>query len=198
MMFITVGTASKHAVGATDLAWDALAMDELATMAATPTLLGGAQTYRLQGALQSERGEDFLDLAEALVASPHTFIFEEEKLLKKPTDVLIKAGATIEVKPVEKKKEASFDMFSLAGIFGMRDRKGLWLALVKSRRAGAAPEAVAGMMHWKARDMLAKGSTKYTRAELHELSRNLVTLYHDSHQGMGELDLLLERFVLRL
>jgi len=31
-----------------------------------------------------------------------------------------------------------------------------------------------------------------------KLSRDLVCLYHDSHRGAGELELLLERFALRL
>jgi hypothetical protein len=47
--------------------------------------------------LAGERGDEFLDLAEMLVESPHTFIFEEEKLLKAPTEKLTKAGAKIEL-----------------------------------------------------------------------------------------------------
>lgn len=194
-MHVVVG-ASK-AGPAEELKWEALSQEELANLASTPALFGGAQTYRLVGALTGERGEEFLELAEGLVESPHTFIFEEEKLLKKPTDILKKAGAKLEVHE-PKKKEETFNMFALAQVLGARDRKKLWIMLMKASHADAAPEALAGMMHWKVRDMLVKGSTTYTKEELVRMSRTLVTLYHDSHRGAGDLELLLERFALRL
>lgn len=197
-MRVIVGKSSGKGSSAVTLVWEALAPDELLTIAATQSLLGGTQTYVLEGALAGERGEEFLDMAKELVASSHTFIFEEEKLLKKPSDALVKAGAKVEM-PAEKKKSAeTFNMFGLASIFGTRDRKKFWIELNKAARMGAAPEAVAGMLHWKVRDMLSKGSTKYTRDELTVISRELVALYHDSHRGAGELELLLERFALKL
>lgn len=189
--------SASATVSIDELKWESLSNEELANIASTPALFGGAQSYRLLGALAGERGEEFLDLAEGLVESPHTFIFEEEKLLKKPTDILKKAGATLEIHE-PKKKEETFNMFALAQVFGTRDRKKLWIMLMKASRAGAAPEAVAGMLHWKVRDMLAKGSSAYTKQELARLSRTLVALYHDSHRGAGELELLLERFALGL
>lgn len=54
-------------------------------------------------------------------------------------------------------------------------------------RNGEKPEAVAGLLAWKARQM--KDA---------ELSRELTFMYHDSHRGAGELALLLERFALKL
>jgi len=46
---------------------------------------------------------------------------------------------------------------------------------------------VAGLLCWKARAMKDV-----------KLSRELVKLYHDSHRGVGDLELLLERFALKL
>jgi DNA polymerase III delta subunit len=195
MIHVIVGPGKSPQ--ATDLKWEDISIEELGTLASTPTLFGGPQTYKLVGAIAGERGDEFLDLADGLVESPHTFIFEEEKLLKRPTDILKKAGAKIEIHEA-KKKEETFNMFALATVFGTRDRKKLWLMLNKASRAGAAPEAVAGMLHWKVRDMMGKGSAAYTKEELGSISRTLVTLYHDSHRGAGDLELLLERFALRL
>lgn len=197
MMRVVVGKSSGKGSSAEELAWEGLSVETLLTIASTSPLFGSAQMYVLTGALAGERGEEFLDIAKELVASPHTFIFEEEKLLKKPTDVLTKAGVKVEVHEAKKKAE-SFNVFGLATIFGMRDRKKLWIELQKASRAEAAPEAVAGMMHWKVRDMLARGSTKYSKEELKSISRELVSLYHDSHRGAGELELLLEKFVLKI
>ncbi len=68
-----------------------------------------------------------------------------------------------------------------------RDKKKLWLGLMASFAAGEKAEAVGGLLAWKARQM--KDA---------QLSRQLTFLYHDSHRGAGDLELLLERFALKL
>lgn len=180
----------KNAAGE-ELKWTELSSEELVSLASTEALFGGAQTFVLEGALNSERGEEFLDLLEVFAESPHTFVFKEEKLLKAETEALTKAGAKIE-KPAQGgsasgRKEYRFDNFGAAEALGKKDKKGLWLALMMSWRAGEKSEAVAGLLCWKARQMKNVA-----------LSRELVRLYHDSHRGAGELELLLERFALKL
>ena len=189
MLRVIIGSAKIS--GTEEIVWDALSAEELAALAATPSLLGDAKKYLLRGALNGEHSDLFLSVAAALVASPHLFVFEEEKVLKAPTLALTKAGALIEErKEKSTKKDArgsGFDPFGLTVALAARDRKKLWLALTRVFSAGEKPEAVAGLLSWKARQM------KDAR-----LSRALVTLYHDSHRGAGDLGLLLERFVLLL
>lgn len=182
MLKVLVGKKAKGE----ELKWESISQDELRSLASTQTMFGGTNTYVLVGAVNSDRSEEFIDLAEAFVESPHTFIFEEEKLLKKETDALTKLGVKIETQKVEKKAYA-FDQYGVATALGNKDKKKLWLGLMQSFRAGEKAEAVAGLMAWKARQM----------RDAH-LSRQLVILYHDSHRGAGDLELLLERFVLRL
>jgi len=213
------GGASQKAMGnkpkdAQELQWESMSMDELLSLALTQTMFGlpvdgrgqgGKETYVLTGAINSDRQEEFLDIAEALAESPNTFIFEEEKLLKGPTTALEKAGAEI---VVEKRPAAAaargFDPFGLTFAFAARDRKKLWLGLMQAFKAGEKAEAVAGLLNWKVRQELERvGSSKtgvagQKREELINLSRQLVYMYHDSHRGMGDLELLLERFALRL
>ncbi|OGG73737.1 hypothetical protein A3A40_02380 [Candidatus Kaiserbacteria bacterium RIFCSPLOWO2_01_FULL_54_20] len=174
-------------VAGEELRWQLLTEEELVSLASTDALFGGAQTFVLEGALYGERGEEFVDLLEVFAESPHTFIFKEEKLLKAETEALKKAGAKIELEKKAEKKEYRFDNFGVAEALGKKDKKGLWLALMASWREGEKPEAVAGLMAWKARQM-----------KDIKLSRDLVCLYHDSHRGAGELELLLERFALKL
>jgi len=174
-------------VAGEELRWQSLTEEELVSLASTDALFGGAQTFVLEGALYGERGEEFVDLLEVFAESPHTFVFREEKLLKAETEALKKAGAKIELEKKVEKKEYKFDNFGVAEALGKKDKKGLWLALMASWRAGEKPEAVAGLMVWKARQM-----------KNVSLSRDLVCLYHDSHRGAGELELLLERFALKL
>lgn len=184
MLKILVG---KKAKGAEPLQWAAMTREELVSLASTPDIFGGERTFVMQHALYGERGEELLELAEAFAESPHTFYIEEEKLLKAETDALTKAGAKIEKQEKKEKKEWSFDRFGVAEALGKRDRKSLWLGLMASFREGEKAEAVAGLMAWKARQMRDTS-----------LSRELVRLYHDSHRGAGELELLLERFALKL
>ena len=154
-------------VAGEELRWQSLTEEELVSLASTDALFGGAQTFVLEGALYGERGEEFV--------------------LKAETEALKKAGAKIELEKKVEKKEYKFDNFGVAEALGKKDKKGLWLALMASWRAGEKPEAVAGLMVWKARQM-----------KNVSLSRDLVCLYHDSHRGAGELELLLERFALKL
>lgn len=186
MLLVLVGGAKKK-VSAEELKWEAMSVDEIATLASTSALFNGAAAFVLRGALASERGEEFLDIAEGLADSSHTFIFEEEKLLKSPTEALKKAGAKIELTKKDEKKEFRFDQFGLTTALANRDRKQLWLRLMKAFREGEKPEAVAGLLAWKARAM---GNAV--------LSRELTFMYHDAHRGLGDLALLLERFALRL
>ncbi len=209
MMYVVVGInpaargekrrAFLNKTPAEELQWENMSIEELGSLASTPSLWGNMQAFVLTGALSDpERGEEFLSLAEGLVSSPHVFVFEEEKLLKKQTDAVTKAGATVAALAAPKKEE-SFNVFSLASTFALRDRKKFWILLVKALRAGVVPENITGILHWKVRDMLAATRVAhYTRTELIDLSRQLVVMYHDAHRGAGDLALLLERFALTL
>ena len=185
MLIVAVPKAKKKK-GAEELKWESVSSQELLALASTSALFGGVQTLVFTGALAGERAEEFLDIADVLADSIHTFVFEEEKLLKRETDIVTKAGGKIEKAEVVK-KDRGFDPFGLTFALGARDRKKLWLSLTQALRAGEKAEAIGGLLAWKARQM--KDAN---------LSRQLVFMYHDSHRGAGDLELLLERFALRL
>lgn len=186
MLVVLVGKPAKNSASREELKWENVSIEDVIMLASTQALFGGVRTFVFSGALYGERGEEFLKIVEELVGSPHTFVFEEEKLLKHETEVLTKAGAKIEIKKVEK-KEWKFDQFGIGAALGAHDKKKLWLGLTQALRAGEKPEALAGLLAWKARQM---GD--------HKLSRELTFMYHDSHRGAGDLELLLERFALKL
>jgi hypothetical protein len=177
MMRVVVGKVSANPAPISPI--------ELATLATTPALFG-TQNYTFAGLFAGAEAQEFIDLVPELNSSPHTFVFEEEKLLKKETDALTKAGVKIETVK-ERKQEWRFDQYGVASALGSRDKKKLWLGLMAAFRAGEKAEAVAGLMAWKARAM--KDAN---------LSRELTFMYHDSHRGAGDLELLLERFALKL
>jgi len=186
MMLVIVGQ-KKRPKGAEELKWESISPGEVAALATTQALFGGARIFALVGALAGALAEEYIDMAKELAGSPHTFIFEEEKLLKKETDALSRAGAKIEKVEKTKKEDFKFDRFGLATALANRDKKKLWLGLMAALRAGEKPEAIAGLLAWKARAM--KDAA---------LSREIIFMYHDSHRGAGVLELLLERFALKL
>lgn len=87
---------------------------------------------------------------------------------------------------------------ALVNALGNRDGKALWKEILKALRAGDAPEAVHGLLHWKARDLLAKGSPRWARAEARALSVSLIELVADARSGDLPLAQSLERFALSL
>jgi hypothetical protein len=181
---------------------DKVSVEEFAALAATDSLFGEAKGYRLQNIFSTDAqrgldGDAFIALAEALVSSPHTFILEEEKLLVGPKRALEKAGAKIiEIKAVEKKEP--FNVFALGNALSARDRKKLWLGLTTAFASGVAPENIAGILAWKARTLASGARSEEDKKAWAALSRELVVMYHDSHRGLGDLALLLERFALRV
>jgi DNA polymerase III delta subunit len=185
MLRVIVGQ-KKRPKGAEELKWEHMGAEELSSLASTQALFGGKRVFVFTGALLGARGEEFLAFAKEFASSEHEFIFEEEKFLKRETDIVTKAGGKVD-KVETLKKERGFDPFGLTYALGAKDKKKLWLAIMESLRAGEKPEAIAGLLAWKARQM-----------KDIELSRELVVIYHDSHRGMGSLDLLLEKFALQL
>jgi hypothetical protein len=184
-----------------------ISVEELATLASTPTLTGEARAFFLRNifsakAVEGEGSAESLrdalpDLARGLMESPHYFVLDEEKApLKAALEKIKKAGAEVVLLDAEKKKE-SFNVFELANALQRRDRKALWLGLMRAKSEGISAENIAGVLAWKARGSIptARGAD---RAVLTKLSRDLVVMYHDSHRGAGDLDLLLERFALTL
>ncbi len=85
---------------------------------------------------------------------------------------------------------------ALVNALAARSRSALWLEVVRALRVGDAPEMLHGLLHWKARDLLEKGSRVWSQDEARELSLRLILLLRDSRRGKGTLGELLERFSL--
>lgn len=85
----------------------------------------------------------------------------------------------------------------LVNALGAKDGVKLWAEIHRAYRQGDAPELVHGLLHWKARDLMAKGGRGWTPDEARALSRSLIELVSESRGGGGlPLDLALERFAL--
>jgi hypothetical protein len=95
------------------------------------------------------------------------------------------------------KRDRGFNS-GLVNALGAKDGKALWKELMKAMRAGDAPEALHGLLHWKARDMMRKGSSAWGRDGARDLSVALIALLSDARSGDLPLGPALERFALSM
>jgi hypothetical protein len=154
-----------------------------------------------------------------MTQSPNVFVFREGVLDTKTKKEFEKHATKQEEHVVRKGEEQRFNIFSLADALGRRDSKALWVLYTRALRACAVPEEIHGTLAWQVRSMLATSVSKsadeagqkpftyskakqflrnYTSEELKKMSSELVALYHDAHRGIHDLDIALERWILRV
>lgn len=145
----------------------------------------------------TDAGETVLSLLSELAASENPVALLAPKLLaarvKKIEAVATKTFRTDAVA----KTERGFNT-ALVNALAAKDGPALWKELVKAARAGDAPEATHGLLHWKARDLMQKGGRGWNTSEARALSVSLIELVSDSRSGDLPLQMALERFALAL
>ena len=161
--------------------------------------------------------EEFLLHVAAFAQSPHTFIVINEKLPAAVVKTLREHAASfLEVAPA--KVEERFNTFLLADAFARKDKKALWVLLMRAYSAGVSGEEIAGTLFWQIKSARLAARTKsgeeagmksfpYNKAkavlkhfdetELHRHSLSLIALYHEGHAGK-DMDIALEKFVLTI
>lgn len=87
---------------------------------------------------------------------------------------------------------------NLVNALASRSREKLWIEIERALWFGDAPEMLHGLLHWKARDLMEKGSRSWTPSESRQLSLDLLALLQESRRGGLGLSQALERFALSL
>jgi hypothetical protein len=185
--------------------------------ASTDALFGGGAIVVIDQVFTDEVFESaFFKHLSQFVESPNQFIVREEKILKPELTKLQKAGAEVLLFEKTKEKKETFNVFALADALGRKDKKNLWVLFEKAKRAGIAPENIAGTLNWQLKTQLlveagaadglhpfavskARSFLKnFKEGEVAKLSIALVGGYHEAHQGKFTLESFLERFILGL
>jgi DNA polymerase III delta subunit len=147
---------------------------------------------------QTSSGEYVLDMVKLLAASENPIAILAPKLLATRLKKLEPHAAKVfEVNAVEKKPARGFNS-ALVNALGSKDGPTLWKEIIKAERAGDAPEMLHGLLHWKVRDLMQKGSARWSAREARGLSRKLIELVSESRNGNLELILALERLSLEI
>ncbi len=143
---------------------------------------------------KKEVKEQFLDKIKEIAESQNIFIIFEGKI-DKATAIKIEKGSEKFVKfdLFEKLEKKEYGAFALADAFGRRDKKETWVLYRKAIDKGEAPEALHGMLFWKAKTMLLAGEqSNWKVEELQDLIEDLITVYHEARRGKHELETGLE------
>lgn len=132
----------------------------------------------------------------SLKDSKTIFIFKEDKMLASDQKKYGKYG---EVKIFEDKKSVTspkFNVFSITDAFASRDKVGTWVLYNNAIENGVEPEAIAGVIFWKIKNMILNGNRQFTKEELKKQSSSIVSLYHLAHRGESDFTIGLEQFIL--
>lgn len=146
----------------------------------------------------ADSAEVVLEMLKELEVSENPVAILAPKLLAtRAKKILPHTAKVFECSATEKKDVRGFNS-ALVNALGAKDGATLWKEIVKTHRQGDAPEAVHGLLHWKARDLMHKGSPKWKPEESRALSRALIELVSDARSGGLDLEQSLERFALSL
>ncbi len=163
--------------------------------------------------------EYVVDRLESIKDSEQIFLFLESKVDAVSLKKIEKHGEKIqEFAKKEEAKEKS-NIFSITNGLLDKDKKTLWVSLIDFLNKGAAAEEVHGIFFWQIKNMILasrskssnetglslfvyknalSGSRNYKTEDLQRMSGELVEMTHKVRSGEGELEVMLEKWVLGL
>ena len=170
--------------------------------------------------LETEEGKSLLtELAHFLVESEMLVIVIELEISSQILKNLRIEGAEIETFDMEIRAEKpSPPVFALTDAFASGKRKDAWILYRKLIESGSAPEEIHGALSWQARALAVASKTRSAEesglkpfvfmkakrvverlktGEADQISRDLMHMVHASRMGAGDLEDLLEAYLLK-
>lgn len=139
------------------------------------------------------------DHIEALAASDNAIVILAPKLTAlKAKKLILKAKVEYKFDTSVTQEEKRGFNGNLVNALASRSREKLWIEIQRALLLGDAPEMLLGLLHWKARDLMEKGSRVWKPEESRNLSLSLIEILQDSRRGGLDLSLALERFALSI
>lgn len=133
----------------------------------------------------------------AMGESANTFIFLEGKLPKPVLDAFKKARSELNVFEAPKEKKEKFNSFAIANSFGQKDKLGTWLTFRQAVERDVALDELAGILFWKAKDMLLKRNFgKWKEGELEDFAARIARLLPEARRAGPEAESAMEQFLL--
>jgi len=190
---------------------------ELFAAAQGASLFGGVECIVLDTLSENDDASaELLDVLPLLASSPHTFVVIEKKL--SADDVKVFSEHADKLTQTKEDAAQRFNAFALADALASKDKKALWMLLLRAQSEGLTPEEIIGTLFWQLKSLrLAKitktaaeadmkdfpynkakrAAAKFTTEELQKLTDSLLIVYHKGHLG-SDIDLTLEKWVLTI
>ncbi len=161
--------------------------------------------------------ESTLKYLEMMQTSTNHFVIIENALNasnKKKIEARAQKSEELTADKIEK-----FNAFSLTDAFLRRDKKSLWMLLIEAWKNGLTNEEIIGVLMWQVKVLRLVEKTKsaeeagqkefvynkakralslFKKGEMDDISRKLLTIYHDGHLGRHDTALALEQWALTL
>lgn len=182
------------------------------------SLFGGSEIFLLDTP-SSEDGfyKETLDNLKEMAESANSFVVLEGALLAELKKKYGKHASVIEEFTADKTER--FNTFAITDALAKKDKKLMWVLLQQAKMAGVRDEELVGILWWQLKSLRLAAVTqtpveagmkeypykkakqslsKFEPGEVERLSRSLLELYHHGHQGLRDLDVALEEWVLRV
>jgi len=182
------------------------------------SLFGGKEFFVIETPSSDQLFADMvLELLPELQSSTNHFILIEGSLLAPAKKKYTKY--TEHIAEFKAETASRFDTFALAGALANKDKKNLWVLLQQAKAAGLRDEEIIGVLWWQLKTLRLAACTSssveagvkeypYKKAkqalknfqpgELEKKSTELLTVYHEGHQGITDLSLGLEAWLLKV
>jgi DNA polymerase III delta subunit len=189
---------------------------EVAASVGASSLFGGVECFLLDTpSSDDDYNEEVIASLADMAASTNVFVVLEGQLLADAKKKYAKHATTVEEFTAE--KEERFNVFQIAEALAKKDKKQMWVLLQQARMLGIRDEETVGILWWQLKSLRLAKMTRsaeeagmkdypYKKAsqslrnfkdgEVETLSRSLLELYHEGHQGKRDMDMALEEWVL--
>lgn len=175
-------------------------------------------TIVLDNLFEKKDSKNFIiDRLENLAASEQIFIMLEGAIDAPSLKKIEKVAKQVQVFSKSETKKPSYNLFAITDGLLQKDKKNLWIDYIGFIEKGAVPEEIHGIFFWQIKNMIIAsraesqsetglspfvyrnaltGSRKYKTEELQKLSTELVNMTHKVRSGEGELEIMLEKWIL--
>ncbi len=169
---------------------------------------------------EEEKVDKMIEMMGVMKESPNIFIISEGKVNANLKKAFEKYGEKVVViDEAEKVPKKEFNIFALADAIGNRDKFRAWSIYRDAVANGLESESILGTIFWQLKSMAVardaktageaglnpfifskakKGCGLYKEGELNKLLEQTIVLYHDGHRGLIDLELGIERLMLKL
>lgn len=160
-----------------------------------------------------------MDRLDQMKESEQIFLMLESSIDASSLKKLEKFSEKVQEFEKKEDKKPNINIFSITDGLVQKDKKKLWVSYIDLLGKGAVAEEIHGILFWQVKNMILAsragsatetglspfvyknaltGARNYKNEELQKMSSDLVDMTHRVRQGKGDLEVMIEKWVLSL